>query len=293
MDERQFPTLRQQIDAGQIVVAPGAYDPLSARLVQDTGFGSLYLGGYTTGAHLCTSEPLLTMTEQVAVAERIARNVDIPVIVDGGAGWGEPVHMARTVREFELAGVSAIHIEDQVYPKRAHFHKGLSHVIPMNEAVDKLKAALAARSSRDFLIIGRTDAYEAVGGGFDEALRRLDAYATLGVDGLMLGGTPNPEVVARLHDALPELPMVWMGANGSLGLRELTIAEAVQIGCRIIVYPIAPIVVAVGAVMEYLHHIQRDEIFYPGDFDTNRILLEKVLGMEKHYAIEAATTERE
>ncbi len=111
-----------------------------------------------SGAHLAVTEPLMTLTEQAEVGARIARSVDLPLICDADAGYGEPVRAMHTVRTFEKAGVAGIHIEDQVFPKRASYHTGLEHVIPLDEFLDKMKYALQARTDPDFLIIGRTDA---------------------------------------------------------------------------------------------------------------------------------------
>ena len=177
--------LRNKLTSGQSIVAPGAYDPISARLVQSLGFETIYTGGYMSGAHLAVTEPLMTMTEQVEVAARVARSVPLPVICDADAGYGEPVHAMHCVRTFQQAGIAAIHIEDQVYPKRASYHAGLEHIIPMDDFLEKMKYALQARSDPDFLIIGRTDAFSAVEGDMNEAIRRGNALRDLGVDVVM------------------------------------------------------------------------------------------------------------
>src|SRR5262245_42743583 len=129
-------SLRERIQRGETIAAPGAYDRLSARVVQALGFTAVYTGGYMTGAHTSISELLLTLTEQVDVAQKVARAVDLPVLTDAGAGYGDPLHVMRCVREFEAAGIAGIHIEDQVYPKRASYHRGLEHIVPMQDLVD-------------------------------------------------------------------------------------------------------------------------------------------------------------
>src|SRR5512136_2895087 len=108
-----------------MIVAPGAYDALTAKVVESLGFKAAYMGGWISGAHLCVTEPLMTLTEQVTNASWCTRVLKIPFIVDADAGFGEPVHTYRAVQEFERAGVAAIHIEDLVFPKRAHYHKGI------------------------------------------------------------------------------------------------------------------------------------------------------------------------
>src|SRR5689334_16973212 len=115
--------LRGLIDDGRFLHMPSVWDPLGGRLVESLGFPAAYVGGYVTGAARAVSEPLLTMDEQVATARAVAQEIEIPVIADAGAGFGEPLHAMRTIREFVRAGIAGVHIEDQLYPKRAHYHK--------------------------------------------------------------------------------------------------------------------------------------------------------------------------
>ena len=206
--------LRARVNSGEQIVAPGAYDPISARLVQSLGFSSVYCGGYISGAHLAVTEPLMTMTEQLSVAERVVRAVPLPVICDADAGYGEPVHAMHTVRSFEKAGVAGIHIEDQFFPKRASYHAGLEHVIPMDEFLQKISYALRARTDPDFLIVGRTDAFTAVEGDMDEAIRRGNALKDLGVDLVMPRGVRSREDLATFRRGVPDIPlMVIAGAD--------------------------------------------------------------------------------
>ena len=185
--------LKSRLAAGETIVAPGAYDPMSARVVQSLGFDTVYVGGYMSGAHLAVTEPLMTLTEQVDVAQRVAKSVPLPVICDAGAGYGDPVHTMHTVRTFERAGICGIHIEDQVFPKRASYHAGLEHVIPIDEFLEKMRYALQARSDPNFLIIGRTDSFTAVEGDMDDAIRRGIALRDLGVDVVMPRGVRQRE----------------------------------------------------------------------------------------------------
>src|SRR5215472_4787029 len=144
--------LRQLLAEERFIDMPVAYDPLGGRLIESLGFKTVYNGGFVTGSSRCTSEPLLTMDEQVRTACDIAKTVNIPLVADAGAGFGEPLHAMRTVREFIHAGIAGIHIEDQLYPKRAHYHKYVAHVIPRKDFVDKIRFAcrLASLCNRDF-----------------------------------------------------------------------------------------------------------------------------------------------
>ena len=137
--ERTTSRLRALLKEKEFVYMPAVYYPLGGRLAEYIGFDAAYVGGYVTGGSRAVSEPLLTMSEQVETAEHVARSISAPVICDAGAGFGEPLHVTRTVKEFINAGVAGIHIEDQLYPKRAHYHKYVAHVIPAEELVDKIK----------------------------------------------------------------------------------------------------------------------------------------------------------
>src|SRR6201997_1161297 len=151
--------LRRLLAKEHFIDMPVAYDPLGGRLIESMGFKTVYNGGFVTGGSRCTSEPLLTMDEQVRAAGDIAKAVNVPVVADAGAGFGEPLHTMRTVAEFIHAGISGIHIEDQLFPKRAHYHKYVAHVIPRKDFVDKIKFACRRRdeTDRDFVIIARSD----------------------------------------------------------------------------------------------------------------------------------------
>ena len=148
---------------------------------------------YQLGAHYVTSEPLLTLTELATTTRYVTTAVKIPVIVDAGAGFGEPLHVMRCVRELERAGAAGLHIEDQIYPKRAHYHKGIEHVVPREEMVAKIRAALAARTDPDFVIMARTDAMHA--DGFAEGVARANRYLEEGAEMVMI--FPDTEKEAR------------------------------------------------------------------------------------------------
>ena len=155
MSEKKSPgqKLRDLIATGETILLPGAHDPLMGRIVQRLGFKACICAGWMTGAHLATPEPVMTMTEQVDAAGRVARAVDIPVKSDAGAGYGDPIHVIRAVQEFERAGIAAIQIEDQVFPKRASYHRGLEHVTELDEFLRKIEFAMKARE--DDIVIFR------------------------------------------------------------------------------------------------------------------------------------------
>src|SRR5258706_423955 len=147
--QRQSTQLRALLRAKTFLHLPSVYDALGGRLVQSLGYEATYAGGYVSGASSAVTEPLLTMTEQLKLAGDIAQSIDIPLIVDGGAGFGDALHTMRTVRECVRAGIAGAHIEDQLYPKRAHYHKYVVHGIPVDEYVDKIKYACKQRDESD------------------------------------------------------------------------------------------------------------------------------------------------
>ena len=184
--------LRRLLKRKDFVYMPVAYDALGGRLLQSLGFHCVYTGGFVTGASRCTSEPLLTMDEQLRVAGEVAAAIDIPLLVDGGAGFGEPLHTMRTVHECIRAGIAGAHIEDQLYPKRAHYHTYVVHGIPVQEFIEKIQYAIRQRDELDpdFVIIARTDTCRAL--GLDEAVMRINRAADVGADlGLLFPRHPK------------------------------------------------------------------------------------------------------
>jgi 2-methylisocitrate lyase-like PEP mutase family enzyme len=281
--------LRAKLQHGEPIVAPGAYDPLSARVVQALGFSAVYTGGYMTGAHTSITEPLLTLTEQVEVAQKVAHAADLPVIADAGAGFGDPLHVMRCVREFEAAGVAGIHIEDQVYPKRASYHKGLEHIVPMQEFIERMSYALKARRDSDFLIIGRTDAFSAVEGSRQELVRRGLSLKDLGVDAVMPRGVRSREDLAFFRNEVPGVPLVVIA-----GADDISVQEYADLGYQIMIYATTPAVVAAIALLETYQHLKDTGML---NINAQRVAelrrrVEELISLPEYYAVEAATTER-
>src|ERR1700731_1759744 len=182
MEQRATTRLRELLRSKTFLHMPAVYDALTGRLVQSLGFEAAYVGGYVTGGSMAVTEPLLTMTEQVRLSGDVGRSVKIPIVVDAGAGFGEPLHTMRTVREFIRAGGAGVHIEDQLFPKRAHYHKYVAHVIPRKEFADKIRLACRQRdqTDKDFVIIARSDSCRFE--GLDEAVGRVNLAAEHGAD---------------------------------------------------------------------------------------------------------------
>jgi methylisocitrate lyase len=191
------------------VPAPGVCDAFTARLIGRQGYEALYLGGNALGLSYAKGQPLITLTETVDQAARILRAVDLPLIVDAGAGFGGPAHVSQAVLEIESVGAAALHIDDQPYPKSPSYHRGRGGLAPMADVADRFKAAVRARRNPAFLIIARTDAFR-VTGSLEAAIERGRAYADAGADALMVLDLP-PAHAAELRAALPGLPLVWIG----------------------------------------------------------------------------------
>lgn len=273
------------VRSGQPILAPVALDPLSARLVESLGFEAAYLSGGGYGFQLSVSEALLTITEVAGLTRQIAARSDVPLIVDGGVGFGDALHTTRAVREIEAAGAAAIEIEDQVAPKRAHHHKGVEHLVPMEMMVDKVREAVHARRDDNFIIIARTGAVR--NESFERALERCAAYREAGADVLMLF-TSDPEQVAEAGRVLGG-PLSMMAPADRLDRRELA-----KHGFSVLIDPFTGQVAAYGAMRDAYRSIA-DSGGSGREVDELMSLYREVqqtAGMDELYAIEERTTER-
>lgn len=202
--------LRELLNGPEMVVAPFVYDALQAKIVERTGFDAVYMTGFGTAAARGLPDlGLLTMTEMVQNVRTIAHAVKVPVICDADTGYGNAVNVWRTVREYEEAGAAALHIEDQVFPKRCGFLSG-KQVIPMEEMLPKVRAACDARRDRNFVIIARTDALAV--NGWDDVVRRCRAYREAGADLVFVDGIRTNEDLTHYADKLGDLPLLYNGA---------------------------------------------------------------------------------
>ena len=216
---RKTAALRRLLKKKEFVYMPVAYDALGGRLVESLGYDAVYTGGFVTGGSRCTSEPMLTMDEQARVAGDVASAVGIPLVADGGAGFGEPLHTMRTVREFIRAGIAGAHIEDQLYPKRAHYHKYVAHAIPRKAFVDKIRFACRQRdrSDPDFVVIARTDTCRFE--GLKEAVWRVNAAADVGADMGLIFPRNGEEMKKAPKQA--KIPLVYVISRGNRDGRPL------------------------------------------------------------------------
>jgi methylisocitrate lyase len=232
------------IEADEPVCAPLVLNPLMARMAAEAGFRALYLGGGASGYLNTHLEANLTLTEMAQAGLEIRSACELPLILDAAAGWGDPMHMHRTVSLAEAAGFAALEIEDQILPKRAHHHVGIEHMVTLEEMVDKVREAVAARRHPDTLIIARTNGVRA--SSMDDALRRLEAYRAAGADVLL----PLPFTAddVRFVGERLEGPLMLLLRPGGLAGMDMTPADMGALGFRILVDPSTPLLAAYEAM---------------------------------------------
>lgn len=219
--------LRAMLNDPEMVVAPFIFDAFQAKIAQAAGFEAVYMTGFGTAASRGFPDVgLLTMAEMVENVRAIAGAIDIPLVCDADTGYGNPVNVYRTVREYEAAGAAALHMEDQVWPKRCGFLSG-KQVISMADMIPKVKAACDARRNKDFVIIARTDALAV--NGWDDVVQRARAYREAGADLIFVDGIKTHDDIKRYVQELGDLPLLY---NGQL----LPVQELATYGFKLTIY---------------------------------------------------------
>jgi 2-methylisocitrate lyase-like PEP mutase family enzyme len=266
--------LRKILDRDELIIAPGAYDALTARLVVDAGFPVVY----ATGAGISNSQlgladmGLLTMSEMLDQARKMVGAVDAPVITDIDTGYGNALNLYRTVREFERAGVAAVQIEDQVIPKKCGHFTG-KQLIPFDEAVLKIKAAVEARGDGNLVIIARTDAIAVE--GFPEAMHRARAYAEAGADALFVEAPRSREQMAEIGRDLPGIKVANIVEGGHTPI--VPAKDLAAMGFRIAIYANMVLRSSVKAIQKSLAHLRE-----AGDSEA---ILDEMITMEERARI--------
>jgi 2,3-dimethylmalate lyase len=227
--------LREMLAKPGMIVAPFVFDCIQAKLAASAGFDAVYMTGFGTAAARGYPDlGLLTMSEMVDNARAISRAVNVPVICDADTGYGNPLNAWRTVREYEDAGASALHIEDQVFPKRCGFFAG-KQVIPIETMAHKVRAARDARRDPDLVVIARTDALQV--NGWDEVVSRARAYRESGADLIFVDGIKSVDDLKRYAEKLGDLPLIY---NGDLlpidELRKYPFKITIHIGTMLAVF---------------------------------------------------------
>ena len=228
--------LRAMLCSGTMVVAPFVLNASHARIAEAMGFHVVYMTGFGTAAERGYPDVgLVTQTEMAENARYIASAVDVPVLCDADTGYGNPINVTRTIREYEAAGVAGCHLEDQVFPKKCGFFAG-KQVVPLEEHVQKIRAALAARRDPDFVVIARTDALAVH--GWEEVIRRCRAYHQAGADLVFVDGITTVEDLHTYASALRDLPKLYNGmllpvpAVAHLGFQAMITGGTIGVICK-------------------------------------------------------------
>ncbi|WP_456853818.1 isocitrate lyase/PEP mutase family protein [Geodermatophilus sp. SYSU D00742] len=251
--------LRELLAAPEPLMAPGAYDALSARLVEQAGFDVVYMTGFGTTASLIGRPDvgLLTGAEMVDNARRIAAAVDVPVIADADTGYGNAINVVRTVQLYEQAGVAGIQLEDQVMPKKCGHMSGKA-LIGADEMVGKLRAAVAARRDPDLVLIARTDAVATH--GLDEAITRAHAFAEAGADVLFVEAPTSETDIERVATELQGVaPLVFNWAEGGR-TPPLSLERMTELGFSLVIYPIGTLLAATAGIRSLLASLRADGV---------------------------------
>ena len=269
---------------GQLIM-PGVYDALSAKIASRTGFEVIFITGYSLAATLL-GEPdfgLLTQTEVVAASQRICSVVDTPVIVDADTGYGNALNVIRTVHDLRRAGAAGMFLEDQVWPKRCGHMKG-KQVIPLDEQLKKLKAAIAAKDGKPFFIVARTDSRQAL--GLNEAITRGIAFKEAGADAVFIEAPESKEEMKEIARHVPGplvANMLERGVTPLMGPEELK-----GLGFELIVWPLAPLYGVAQTLTDVYKTLRRQ-----GSTETilDRLMpfnqFNEIVGLEEKYALDA------
>ena len=274
-------TLAQQ---GQLIM-PGVYDALSAKIAARAGFEVIFITGYSLSATLL-GEPdfgLLTQTEVVSAARRICSVVDKPVIVDADTGYGNAINVIRTVEDLIRAGAAGMFLEDQVWPKRCGHMKG-KQVIPLDEQLKKLTAAVEARGDNDFFIVARTDSRQAL--GLKEAITRGIAFKQTGADAVFIEAPETKEEMKEISKHVPGplvANMLERGVTPLMGPRELR-----DLGFDLVVWPLAPLYAVAKSLTDVYTTLRRngstlemlDHLMPFNEFNG-------IVGLDEKYALDA------
>jgi 2-methylisocitrate lyase-like PEP mutase family enzyme len=279
---------RELMQGNELIIAPVALNPIMARLAEEAGFQALYLSGGSLGWLKCVTEANLTLPELAAVALDMRAVCPLPIVLDAGGGWGDPVHVHRTINLAEAAGFAAIELEDQLLPRRVEHHVGVDHLVPTELMVKKIAEAIAARTDPDFVIIARTNARRVY--DLDEALRRAEAFHETGADMLFVH-TRNAEEMRIVGERLPAPLMTFAPADGFSEFLYSS-SELARLGYRLAASSgtaFAAMVKAVRQSYECLAQDRLDPFLGRGGADREMKAAQTSSGLERLLQIERRT----
>ena len=283
---------RQMLTNKEVILAPGVYDCFAAKIAERVGFQALYMSGFGTSASIYGKPDvgLDTGTEMISHARNLTASVNVPVLADADTGYGNPINVGRTVQEYERAGVAGIHIEDQVHPKKCGNLPG-RHVIPTEEMVTKIKAAVDARVNEDFVIVARSDS--CLEYGVEEVIERGHAYQEAGADALFLilySSDNLHEEMKRVGNEFDVPLMFTLTHYGAVAY--MPVHQVVEMGYRLIISPWSTLAVAAHAVTEFLEELKETgsikgfaDRMTSFDGCTDILGLPEINGLESKYGI--------
>jgi methylisocitrate lyase len=280
--------LNELIRGDELIVAPVALNPIMARLAEAAGFKAVYLSGGSLGWLKCVTEANLTLPELAEVAVDMRAACRLPIVLDAGGGWGDPVHVHRTIALTEAAGFAAIEIEDQLLPRRVEHHVGIDHLVPTDFMLKKIAAAREARSNADLIIIARTNARRA--GGLDEALRRAEAFHKAGAD-MLFCYTRNAEELRIMGERLPP-PLMMFAPPDGFATFALSQGDLAKLGYRLAASSgtaFAAMVKAVRQSYECLARDRMDPFLGAGGAEKEMKAAQETCGLDALLAIERRT----
>jgi 2,3-dimethylmalate lyase len=235
--------LRELLKSGKLIITPGVFDALTARIAQYSGFSVIYMTGY--GASASYGYPdfgLLTMSEMVENVRRIADSLEIPLIADADTGYGNPVNVYRTVKEYERAGAAGIQLEDQTWPKRCGHMEGKT-VIAAEEMVSKIKAAVDARNNLDTILVIRTDAIATH--GIEEAIRRGQLYCEAGADVIFVEA-PDRKHMEKIPSKFTQPSLI----NIPFSNQDISVKAIEKMGYKVALYPLVTLIGTIGGCLK-------------------------------------------
>jgi 2-methylisocitrate lyase-like PEP mutase family enzyme len=289
MELRMPKTLAARLNEPGLIVAPGVYDLVSAKLADQGGFDALYMTGFgVVASHLGYPDAgLATYSDMVGRVRQITEGTTTPLIADGDTGYGGLLNVDHTVRGYEAGGAQAIQLEDQEFPKKCG-HTPSRRVIPLDDAVRKIKVAAQARSSRDFKIIARTDARTAH--GLDEALHRGEAFLKAGADILFIESPESAEEMERIGKTFKVPLLANMVEGGRTPI--LSRGDLEKLGYKIAIYPVAGLLATASALKSVYQHLKStgSTLNWDGDLCPFSEFV-KMIGFERVWAFERANVE--
>jgi methylisocitrate lyase len=292
LDEREPQPSERKLSAlirgNDLIVAPVALNPIMARLAEEAGFKAIYLSGGSLGWLKCVTEANLTLPELAEVAVDMRAACKLPIVLDAGGGWGDPVHVHRTIALSEAAGFSAIEIEDQLLPRRVEHHVGIDHLIPTELMLKKIAAARDARTDPDLVIIARTNARRV--GGLDEAMRRAEAFHKAGAD-MLFCYTRSADELRIMGERLPP-PLMMFAPPDGFGTFALSERDLARLGYRLAASSgtaFAAMVKAVRQSYQCLAQGRMDPFLGPGGADQEMKAAQEACGLDRLLQIERAT----